>query len=158
MFINETHRSIFGVLTPSEAKCENTEITLYPKLNTLRITEDNPCLSLRIIKSEDFYVSGIQGISNNSDTVFCESVWKRFDTSSYSSADPIYAIYENCDDGCVRCTIGEKTDKPSCNGESLYVAPSQKMCFKVYSGNTEDVNRQNLQVLPVTFAFQALPR
>lgn len=137
-------RGLFGI-TPSEAKLDTAEIKLYSKLNTFRITENLPEFSCRIIKSEGFYVCGVQGVSDNFDTVCCESVWKRFEQSEYSSSSPFVAVYENNPDGSVKCTIGKEA--PCAQGAFAYVNPSQRMCFAVSEFDSDKVNGIYEQIL-----------
>ncbi len=106
-------------------------------------------ISVKIVKSDEFYVSGFVGISTFTDTCCCENVWDEFYGKGYDKrleADNLYAAYKNSDSN-VECTIGIKSEYPLEEFKYIKIPSTRYACFGLATTDDDLVNKKYSRIL-----------
>ncbi len=108
---------------------------------------------MKIIKSEEFQITGFSGVSIISDSCCCENVWNEFysgktDTILENELAPkeIYVSYKNQGSN-VFCNIGAKTDKEIENLTTVTIPAAKYACFAINTVDDDAVNEIYSQIL-----------
>ena len=91
----------------------------------------------RIIKSQEFCISGYSGVSSVTDSCCCEDVWNAFYENGYDkklNSDEIYVSYHTHEDNVI-CCIGEKSS------QGTKIPESKWACFSMNTVDDDAVNQ-----------------
>ena len=102
-----------------------------------------------VVNMGNFFIKGIRGVSEITDTFCCESVWKKFETECGDTQGEIYAAYAN-GKGFVDCAIGEKVDC-SYDGDSMKISAGAWAAFEVDAN--ADANEINALYEKILFGY-----
>lgn len=101
-------------------------------------------ISYSVRRDGEFFVAGIAGESDMSDTECCENVWSAFYENPRSDellamcGDELYAVYENGGEA-VRCTLGAR-NYSSPGFKTVKIPAATWMCFKLSGADDDKVN------------------
>lgn len=98
-------REQFGI-TPSEAGDPAVRLSLYTRPGFEWCVRGGEEISYTLVREGSFSLEGVSGISDLSDTVCCESVWRMWEAEERAEGD-IYAAYFNGESD-VLCKIGHR--------------------------------------------------
>lgn len=137
----------FHGCSPQEAT--NHSIRMFSKISLVSGIAGGKVFSYQLMHLPAFCVSGIQGVSDETDTECCEQVWQRFYAEENGLIEKgdgyLYAVYQNHQD-CVDCLIGIKGIENTCPS-SVTVPESLWACFQVQGTNDEEINRIYTEIL-----------
>ncbi len=131
----------FHKLTPADVMSGDGNFHLLTKIHVEIAVSGCSEISYSIKECPGFWVGGISGHSDMTDSECCEDVWNRFyehpaAEELISHAQELYAVYQNAPDA-VHCTIGS----PNADGpDRVYVPKSLWACFPVRGTEDATVN------------------
>lgn len=144
-------KDTFGV-TPNDAKSEDVKLSIYLKPRLEFSLKGGDRLEYTEKTLGDFFIVGVSGISPITDTVCCESVWKKYEKyAGNSMPDKIYAAYINGEKD-VLCYIGEANSLPS-SGDHLKINGGRWLSIDV----CKDADEQTINDLYEKILFTFLP-
>ncbi len=130
-------------VSPSACIHDSTSINLFtrPKFE-LNVT-GRESISLKIRKTDTFFIRGFSGVSPISDSCCCEDVWNSFyesGTDKKLCTDKLYVSYQNHGNN-VNCCIGEKSD------EGQEIPESKWACFTMNTVDDDIVNETYSKII-----------
>ena len=134
----------FHGLSPTEV-VKGGNINMYTKIDFTFCARGGKDIPYRILEDTEFWISGLSGVSDDSDTECCEQVWNAFyddaplQTSLTCPDGRIYAAYRNSPDG-VYCLIGERTETTSGTADSIRIPAGKWACFQLQGADDAVVN------------------
>ena len=131
----------FYGFSPTEARNNPSKIKVFTKAGFEVKVRGGFDIECEIVELPNFFVNGIKGTSDITDTECCDKVWKVFNNSKVSKLynEKTYAVYFNGDNS-VTCYIGKKSDKLDESLDSCYLEKGLWACFKCYGFDDEKVN------------------
>jgi AraC family transcriptional regulator len=124
--------------SPKTYSVEPSELALFtrPKFDFKTVGGDT--VKFKIVTDDDYFINGIFGISDMSDSECCESVWQDFYNSGIEErleSEKIYASYK-ADKSSVSCFIGKRDFSEDGSFSASLKIPSSP--FAVFSLNSVD--------------------
>lgn len=132
----------FHGVSPTEILKNGSKIKTFTKAGFDVKVRGTFEINYKLVDFEDFYISGIKGVSSENDTECCENVWKTFNDlvdqgKIVDLKDKIYASYEN-NGSNVLCTIGSISKNQDNN--STFIPKSKWVCFTLDKTDDDYVN------------------
>ncbi len=138
----------FYGFTPNEVSNRENKLHTFTKAGLDVVVRGGVELDYNVVNLDEFYVCGVKGESNFTDTECCENVWQQFDLSEFKNNNPktdkIYAVYFNGENS-VTCFIGKKAKEKTIN--SVFVPKSKWVKFSCKGFDDKIVNEFYTNVL-----------
>ena len=136
-------KGMHGV-SPLSLKRSNIAVELLSKPSFELRRTGLESVPVKFIRTEAMHIFGFCGFSDENDADCCETVWSAFYSAgadrrvlSVSEDNKLYAIYDNMQDGTVRCIIGAKSEKKADKGFTETVLPETEWAVFVFD-STDD--------------------
>jgi AraC family transcriptional regulator len=131
----------FYGFTPNEVSNRENKLHTFTKAGLDVVVRGGVELDYKIVNLDEFYVDGVKGESDVTDTECCENVWQQFDLNDFKKNNPttdkICAVYFNGENS-VTCHIGKKTKEKKIN--SVLVPKSKWVMFSCKGFDDKIVN------------------
>ena len=120
-------------------------INMYTRIDFTFCARGGKDIPYRILEDGEFWITGLSGLSDDSDTECCEKVWNAFydneplQTSLTCPDGKIYAAYRNSSGG-VSCLIGERSEKPAADTDCTRIPAGKWACFQLCGADDAVVN------------------
>lgn len=140
-------------ISPTNYLKQKCEINLFtrPKFSLNVSGKEN--VPFKIIKDDEFYIKGYNGISNITDSCCCENVWNEFYQKQVDKKlcengkyPQIYVSYSNKESN-VSCTIGARTNSIVSDFDFETIPECRFACFEMETVDDDIVNRNYSKIL-----------
>jgi len=140
-------------ISPTACSKGNCNINLFtrPKFE-LRVS-GRESIPFTIIKSEEYGIAGLSGVSPITDSCCCESVWNCFYEQGTDRVlidqrldKELFVAYENKNENVI-CTIGANIHEPVPECDFVKIPKSRWACFRLHTVDDDVVNAQYSKIL-----------
>ena len=135
--------------SPSLCNKADNKINIYMKPVFEVSMRGGESIPFDIIKSDTFFINGLSGVSEITDSCCCEAVWNSFYEDGYDKKiekDLIYVSYESMNEN-VRCTIGEKKEEISDSDNAVKIPSALWASFTADTTDDDIINEKYAKIL-----------
>ena len=134
----------FHGFAPEDIKKDGNNLNMFTRLELSLCMTGGTNISYRTVYDDDFYICGVSGESDITDSECCEHVWNKFyeseqaDEITKQCGGKLYAAYRNGDQS-VTCCIGAKSEN-SGHFDSVRIPAGLWLCFDAFGSEDAKIN------------------